>query len=279
MYTQTTLNCRGKLLDLESPVVMGIINLTPDSFFDGGRYLQPIDYLKQVEKMLEEGAKIIDVGGMSSRPGAEIISPQEEARRIIPALKEISKNFPEAIISVDTIRSEVAKQALEAGAHLVNDISAGRLDPTMYSMVGEASVPYILMHMQGLPANMQDNPSYQDILVEIIDFFIREIAILRSKGVIDIIIDPGLGFGKTIAQNFYLLQNLSAFKMLECPVMVGLSRKSMIYKTLEVNADEALNGTTALHMAALLQGASVLRVHDVKEAIETIELWKHLKMG
>ncbi len=273
---QRTINCKGMLLDLEEPRIMGILNVTPDSFYDGGRYEEESTLLKQAEKMIMEGVDIIDIGGMSSRPGAGIISVDEELKRTIPAIETIASNFPELIISIDTIRSQVALKAIEAGAHMVNDISAGQLDEKMYEVVAQMNVPYILMHMQGEPANMQKDPQYEDVVQEVLDFFIKETGKLRELGVKDIILDPGFGFGKTVSHNFQLLKNLEVFQILDCPVLTGVSRKSMINKVLKIKPEEALNGTTALHMVALLNGSKLFRVHDVKEAKQTIQLWQAL---
>lgn len=274
---QRTLNCRGRLLAMEKPVIMGILNVTPDSFFDGGRYLSGSTALSRVEQMLSEGAAIIDAGGMSSRPGASIIEEEEEKRRVLPVIEAIVQNFPEVILSVDTVRASVARAAVEAGARLINDISAGRLDKAMYETVAALGVPYILMHMQGRPETMQKNPVYEDVVQDILDFFIREVGVLRRLGVKDIILDPGFGFGKTIAHNYQLLKNLHVFNMMDLPVMAGISRKGMIYKLLGSTPEDALNGTTALHMIALQQGASILRVHDVKQAAEVIKCWQQLE--
>lgn len=275
-FQQTTLNCNGRLLDLSRPVVMGILNVTPDSFFDGGAYKSPDVQLRRVEAMLNDGATIIDVGGMSSRPGAPIIEVKEELRRVVPAVTCIVKRFPEAILSVDTIQSKVAREAINAGAAIINDISAGSLDPLMYQAIAELGVPYILMHMQGQPLQMQENPHYENVALEVLDFFIGEIGKLRALKVKDIIVDPGFGFGKTVAHNYELLNNMHTFKMLEVPILAGISRKSMICKVLKVNPSNALNGTTALHMIALQQGARILRVHDVKEARQCIQLFEQL---
>ncbi len=284
-----TLNVRSKLLDLSRPVVMGILNVTPDSFFDGGRYINPDSLLRQAEKMLLAGATLLDIGGASSRPGAVEVSAAEELDRVIPAIKAVLQEFPEALISIDTWRATIAQAAIQAGAALVNDISAGRLDNDLYPMIGSlnavqpdgsrrASVPYILMHMQGRPENMQQAPEYTDVVTEVLDFFIAEVARLRALQVTDIILDPGFGFGKTVEQNYRLLRHLPVFQqVLQLPVLVGLSRKSMICKVLKVNPGQALNGTTALHMVALQQGVPILRVHDVREAMEVIKLWEALQ--
>ncbi len=269
-----TINCGGRLLDLSDPIVMGILNITPDSFFDGSKYEKEDKSLAQVQKMLSEGASLIDVGGMSSRPGAEIISPQEELDRVLPVVESIKKHFPEAIISVDTWRWKVASQAVNSGATLINDISAGSLDQELWPNLASLNVPYILMHMQGDPKTMQSNPSYENVSLEIMDALSSGVTKLRSLGVKDIIVDPGLGFGKTIQHNFQILKDLKEFRILGCPVLVGLSRKSMIHKLLNVLPSEALNGTTASHIFALQNGANILRVHDVKEAKECIQIFK-----
>jgi dihydropteroate synthase len=274
--TQRTINCKGTLLDLAVPRVMGILNVTPDSFYDGGRYQEGEAILRQVEKMLTEGADMIDVGGMSSRPGAEIIEVEEELRRVIPAVEAISRRFPETIISIDTVRSRVAREAIGAGAQLVNDISAGKMDDEMYETVARLDVPYILMHMQGRPADMQKQPTYEDVVQEVLDFFIQETGQLRALGIKDIILDPGFGFGKSVEHNYRLLKNMEIFQVLDCPILTGVSRKSMINKVLNISPGEALNGTTALHMVALMNGSQLLRVHDVKEAKQTVRLWQAL---
>lgn len=272
-----TLNCKGRLLSLERPVVMGILNTTPDSFYDGGRHQNLDAALRQTEQMLSEGATIIDVGGMSSRPGAEQISIQEELRRVLPVTRAIAGRFPEAFISIDTVHAETAREAVAAGACMVNDISAGRLTEGMYETVAELEVPYILMHMQGRPETMQQQPQYEDVVREVLDFMIAEAGRLRAAGVKDILLDPGFGFGKTIAHNFQLLQNLHVMSILPYPVLAGISRKSMICRSLGIPPEEALNGTTALHVVALQQGARVLRVHDVTEAVQVIRLWELLQ--
>lgn len=277
LETRSTLNCKGKLLSLETPLVMGILNLTPDSFYDGGKYQQTAEILQQAEKMLTEGAAILDLGGMSSRPGAELISVDEELKRVLPAIDLILKHFPETILSIDTVQGDVAKRSVEAGARLVNDISAGRLDEALYPTLAALDVPYVLMHMQGTPQNMQQNPDYEDVVRELLDFFILQIGKLRLLGVKDIILDVGFGFGKTLQHNYQLLKNLHVFKILELPILTGLSRKSMVYKPFGGSAKTALNGTSALHMIALQQGSKLLRVHDVKEAVEVIKLWKQLE--
>ena len=271
-----TINCRGSLLLLEKPAIMGVLNVTPDSFFDGGRYSDAASVMRQAEKMVEEGASILDVGGVSTRPGAEMPDTDTELGRVIPVIQALSEVFPEVVLSIDTFRARVVKEAVAAGAAIVNDISAGKLDAELYATVAALQVPYVLMHMQQTPATMQQNPRYTNVVLEVSDFFIRETAILRSLGVRDIILDPGFGFGKLPEHNFQLLQHLDSFAFLELPLLAGVSRKSMIYKTLDVSPEAALNGTTALHMAALERGAQLLRVHDVKEARETIALFERL---
>jgi dihydropteroate synthase len=253
---------------------MGVINITPDSFFSGSRIQNKETVLQMVEKMFSEGAAVVDIGGQSTRPGSEKISVDEEMKRVMPAIELIMKENSSAIISIDTYHSKVAKEAVEAGAAMVNDISGGELDPGMLSTVADLKVPYVCMHMKGTPQTMQQNPTYEDVTLEVLDFFIRKIDECRQAGINDVIIDPGFGFGKTIAHNFQLLKNLQAFKMLDRPVLAGLSRKSTIYKTLGVTAEEALNGTTVLNTLALQNGANILRVHDVREACEAIKLFE-----
>jgi dihydropteroate synthase len=276
LHPKSTLNCNGQLIDLSEPIIMGVLNVTPDSFFDGGKYENVKALLQQVGKMISAGAMIIDVGGMSSRPGAEIINVSEELSRVIPIIKQIKEHFPTIIISIDTVRSEVARQSVAAGASIINDISAGSIDDQMFETVAELNVPYILMHMQGKPEDMQQDPDYQDVTKNVLDFFIEKIRELRALGVKDIILDPGFGFGKTIQHNYQLLQNFAIFKILDLSLLAGISRKSMIYKVLDSTPEEALNGTTVLNTLALERGAKILRVHDVKEAKETITLWKQL---
>jgi dihydropteroate synthase len=272
------INTGGTLLDLEIPRVMGILNITPDSFYGGSRYNSEREIVAAASGMLDEGADILDVGGYSSRPGASHISEEEEGRRVINAIKLLIKQFPAAIISVDTFRSQIAREAvLGAGAKIINDISGGDSDSNMFRTVEELNVPYIMMHMKGDPSTMQKNPVYDDIVADILKYFAEKIFILRSAGVKDIIIDPGFGFGKTTGHNFELLSRLSDLQVTGLPLMVGISRKSMIWKTLEITANEALNGTTALHAIALMKGADILRVHDVKEAVQAVRLVSKLK--
>ena len=269
-----TINCRGKLIDLSSPKVMGILNITPDSFYDGGHYASEKEVLLQVEKMLNDGADFIDVGGMSSRPSAEIVSADKELERILPYVINITKEFPQAIISVDTIHSGVAEKVLDIGVHLINDISAGRFDTGMLETVAKHQVPYIIMHMQGLPAYMQKEAFYNNVTTEVYDFLLKRIKACRNAGIVDTIIDVGFGFGKTIEHNYTLLKNLKYFSHLNLPMLAGVSRKSMICKVLGVNPDKALNGTTAVNTIALMNGANILRVHDVKEAKQIIDIFK-----
>jgi len=275
LHEQTTIVCKGKILDLATCKVMGILNITPDSFYAGSRAKGEAAILKKATQMLEEECHIIDIGGMSSRPGAAMISVEEELQRVIPAIELILKHFPETIISIDTFRAAVAKAAVEAGAGMVNDISAGNIDDQMFETVAALKVPYIMMHMQGTPETMQQNPQYENIITDILDFFVWKIEKLRTLGVLDIILDPGFGFGKTLQHNYQLLRFLHCFKLPGLPILAGVSRKSMIYKLLDTAAEKALNGTTALHMLCLQEGAKILRVHDVKEAVECIRLWKY----
>ncbi|TMI91546.1 MAG: dihydropteroate synthase [Bacteroidetes bacterium] len=268
-----TLNCKGRLLVIDKPIVMGIINATPDSFFAGSRFNSVNEIVVEAEKMLNDGANILDIGGQSTRPGSELISADEEIKRVIPAIKAITKINPEAFISIDTFYSKVAIAAVEAGASIINDISAGSMDNRMIATVAELKVPYILMHIKGTPQTMQQNSNYENVTLEVLDYFISKTHELQKAGITDLIIDPGFGFAKTIEQNFELLKNLSVFKMLDRAIMLGLSRKSTIYKTLGVNVSEALNGTTVLNTIGLINGASILRVHDVKEAKETVKLY------
>ena len=258
---------------------MGILNVTPDSFYDGGRYEQEKAILQQAEKMLTEGATILDIGGMSSRPNAAIIAVETELKRVIPAIESIVKRFPKALLSIDTVQSQVAKAAVEAGAAMVNDISAGSVDSALFQTVADLKVPYILMHIQGLPKNMQVNPNYQNVVQEVMDFFVKKLAHLKKLGIKDLLLDVGFGFGKTLEQNYQLLQNLNTFELFDEPMLVGISRKSMIYKPLNIKPIEALNGTTTLNTIALLKGAKILRVHDVKAAIEATKLVDCLKQN
>jgi dihydropteroate synthase len=270
-----TLNIRGRLLDLTIPKVMGILNVTPDSFYDGNVYKHQSSILSRVGQMLEEGASIIDVGGYSTRPGGAEISEREELDRIVPAVQAISKEYPGIIISIDTFRSGVARIACFEGASIVNDVSGGTLDPEMFQTISELNVPYILMHMRGTPLNMASQSNYQDVVLDVLKELQSRLKQVEDFGIKDIIVDPGFGFAKNINQNFELLNCLETFRFLSRPILVGLSRKSFIWKTLKLLADDALNGTTVLNTVALLKGASILRVHDVKEAVQAIELIKY----
>lgn len=272
------INVKGKLLDLSTPKVMGILNITSDSFYQGSRFNEEKDIIKAAVMMTEDGADILDVGGYSTRPGAQEILPEDEKSKVLKAIKLIYRELPEAVISVDTFRAEVAMEAVtDSGASIINDISGGESDPKMFSVVEKLNVPYILMHMQGNPRSMQDNPVYDDVVADILRWFGEKIFRLQSAGVKDIIIDPGFGFGKTIAHNFEMLHRLGDFSIAGLPVLVGISRKSMIWKTLKITADEALNGTSVLNSVALLNGADILRVHDVKEAVQCVKLIEKVK--
>ena len=271
-----SINCKGTLIDFDSPKVMGILNVTPDSFYDGGSYKNEKDILAQAEKMLNDGATFIDVGAYSSRPDAQDIHVEEECNRLIPVVELLLKNFPEVLLSIDTFRSKVAQEAVKAGAALINDISAGLLDAEMLPTVAKLQVPYILMHMRGTPQTMKGLTDYDNLIKEVLFYLSERVAAARALGLNDIIIDPGLGFAKTIAQNYKLLHATEKLQILDLPILIGLSRKSMITKTLGIDAKSALNGTTALNMVALQKGASILRVHDVKEAVETVRLYQAL---
>jgi dihydropteroate synthase len=268
-----TINAGGKLIDLSTPKVMGIINITPDSFYAGSRKPGVADALAEAEKMLAEGADFLDIGAYSSRPGADDVAEHDELYRLLPVVEAITENFPDALISVDTFRSTVAEAAIKAGAHIINDISGGQMDENMFATAARLQVPYILMHMKGTPKNMNQMAKYGDILVEVLDYFAQKYYQLKQLGVHDVIIDPGFGFAKTPEQSFSLMQHLSELRILGLPVLVGVSRKRMIYKLTGGSADTALNATTALHTIALMKGANILRVHDVKEAAEAIKIF------
>ncbi|TRO64013.1 dihydropteroate synthase [Christiangramia sabulilitoris] len=270
------INCKGNLIDLSMPKVMGIINITPDSFYSGSRASSDRDILSNAEKMLNEGATFLDLGAYSSRPGAVDIPVAEELKRILPAIELILKEFPQAILSIDTFRAEVARETLEAGAAIINDISAGKLDREMLPLIAEYQIPYIMMHMKGTPQTMKELNQYDDLTADILFYFSERIRAARDLGINDLIVDPGFGFAKNTAQNFELLSKLELFQSLELPVLVGVSRKSMIWKKLDISANEALNGTSVLNTAAILKGAGILRVHDVKEAMQTIKLTAEL---
>jgi dihydropteroate synthase len=272
-----TLNCKGQLIDLALPKVMGILNVTPNSFYDGGKFADEKALLNQVEKMLNEGSTFIDIGGYSSKPNAEFVSEEEELQRVIPIVTSIIQKFPETLISIDTFRSKVAKESIENGAAIINDISAGNLDENMMKTVAELQVPYSMMHMKGTPQTMQLLTQYENIVKEMMFYFSEKVAQARSFGINDLILDPGFGFAKTLEQNFEVLNKLELFKMLELPILAGISRKSMIYKTLETDAKNSLNGTTSLNTISLMKSAKILRVHDVKEAVECVKLYNLLK--
>ena len=269
-----TINCKGQLIDLSKPKIMGILNVTPDSFYDGGKFNSDKNILLQVEKMLINGATFIDLGGQSSKPNANTITVDEELKRVVWVVDLILKNFPETILSIDTFNSKVAQTCVENGAAIIKDISAGSLDDKMFETVAKLQVPYIMMHMRGNPKTMQKLTHYDDLVKDILFYFSEKIAIARSFGINDLIVDPGFGFAKTIEQNFELLSKLELFQMLELPILVGISRKGMIYKTLETDAENALNGTSVLNTIALTEGANILRVHDVKEAVECAKLFE-----
>jgi dihydropteroate synthase len=272
-----TINCKGNLIDLLTPKVMGIINLTPDSFYDGGKLGSEKEIIYQAEKMLKEGATFLDLGGYSSRPGAKFVSEADELNRVLPAVKTLIKEFPNVNLSIDTFRSKIAKTCIENGACMINDISAGLLDPQMLEVIANYQVPLVMMHMRGTPETMMLNTNYENLTNDILYFFSERIAKARALGINDIIVDPGFGFSKKLDQNFELFNDLELFSFLNTPILIGISRKSMIQKTLNISATESLNGTTALHAIALQKGVSILRVHDVKEAFETISLLQNLK--
>lgn len=271
-----TINCNGSLIDLTIPKVMGILNVTPDSFYDGGSYKNSSAILKQVDTMLNEGATFIDIGAYSSKPNAVHITEKEELQRLLPVIKLLTDAFPEILISIDTFRSKIAEECISAGACMINDISAGKIDANMMATIAKLKVPYVMMHMKGTPQNMQQNIYYEDLLKDILLYFSERIAAAKALGIIDVIVDPGFGFSKTTAQNFEILKHMELFKMFEKPLLVGFSRKSMIYKTLNASPADALNGTTVLNTLALQKNAAILRVHDVKEAHECIELTQQL---
>jgi dihydropteroate synthase len=269
-----TLHIKGQLVDLSTPLVMGILNLTPDSFYSKSRKERKSELLTSADQMLQEGAGILDLGAYSSRPGADHISEEEESKRILQGLKVVRQHFPEAIISVDTFRSQIARSCIENGADIINDISGGALDEAMWTVVSEYRIPYILMHMRGTPQTMTQQNQYEDLLGEIVYELQEKLYQCRKFGIADVIIDPGFGFAKNIRQNFELLKNLKELHILDCPILVGISRKSLIYKTFNSTPEYALNGTTALNMIGLMNGASILRVHDVKEAVECVKLYE-----
>lgn len=270
------MNCKGQLIDLSIPKVMGILNVTPNSFFDGGKYKNEAEIISQVDKMLSEDATFIDIGAYSSKPSAEFVTEQEEIERIVPVIELILKHFPETLLSIDTFRAAVAKASIESGAAIVNDIAAGELDDKMFEVIAKYNVPYIMMHMRGNPQTMQSLTQYDDIVKEMLFYFSEKVKHARSLGINDLILDPGFGFAKTTDQNYEVLQKMELFNLLELPVLAGVSRKSMIYKTLGNTAQEALNGTTVINTIALTKGAKILRVHDVKEAMECVTLFEKM---
>lgn len=272
-----TINCKGQLIDLSIPKVMGILNATPNSFFDGGKYNNEQAIINHVGKMLLEGADFIDVGAYSSKPNAEFVSEQEEIDRIVPVVQSILKHFPDTLLSIDTFRAKVAENCIENGAAIINDISAGNLDEFMFETIAKYNVPYIMMHMRGTPNTMQQQTEYTEFVKDIFFYFSEKIKKARSLGINDLIIDPGFGFAKTLEQNYELLQKMELFSMIDLPLLVGVSRKSMIYNELKISNQEALNGTTVLNTIALTKGAKILRVHDVKEAVECIKLFQKVK--
>lgn len=272
-----TINCKGNLIDLSTPKVMGIINLTPDSFYDGGKLTSEKEILLKAEQMLKEGATFLDLGAYSSRPGAQFVSEKEEIDRVLPVIKILLNEFPETLLSIDTFRSNVADESISAGASLINDISAGKLDDHMFKIIAQHQVPYVMMHMRGTPELMMKNTDYTDLTKEVLYYFSERIAKARSFGINDLIADPGFGFSKTLDQNYELFNDLELFRNLNVPLLLGISRKSMIQKKIKTTAANSLNGTTALHAIAIQKGASILRVHDVKEAFETINLLQNLK--
>jgi len=273
------INCKGQLIDLSVPKVMGILNVTPNSFFDGGKYKNEGEIISQVEKMLSEGATFIDIGAYSSKPSAEFVTEQQEIDRIVPAIELILKHFPETLLSIDTFRAAVAKASIESGAAIINDIAAGELDDKMFEVIADYNVPYIMMHMRGNPQTMQSMTQYEDIVKEMLFYFSEKVKKARSLGINDLILDPGFGFAKTTDQNYEVLQKMELFNLLELPVLAGVSRKSMIYKTLGNTAQEALNGTTVINTIALTKGAKILRVHDVKEAVECVTLMNKIGLS
>lgn len=271
-----SLNCKGQLIDLSTPKVMGILNITPDSFYDGGQFKDSKSILVQTEKLISEGATFVDVGAYSSRPGANFVSENEELHRIIPVAELILKHFPKTLISIDSFRANVIRECVNAGAVISNDISAGHLDDQMMKTIGELGIPYIMMHMRGTPQTMQNLTHYDHLITEIFSYFSEQVQLAKQHKIMDVVIDPGFGFAKTLSQNYELLGKLEFFQNLNCPILCGVSRKSMIYKTLNCLPKEALNGTTALNMVALMNGTNILRVHDVKEALECVKLFNQL---
>ncbi len=279
MLAHNSIKVKSRLLSPSPALVMGILNVTDDSFYDGGRYTNDAAVLRRAEQILSEGAAIIDVGAVSTKPGAADISVEEEWQRLEKPLELIAKHFPDAVVSVDTWRADIAQRSVEAGAAIINDVSGGTFDERMAEVVGRLQVPYVLMHTTAKPDKMQQQPLGEDMLLTMMQFFARQLAIFKEAGCVDLILDPGFGFGKTLEQNYFLMKNLSAFQIFECPILVGISRKSMIYKLLETSPDEALTGTVVLNTLALQQGASILRVHDVREAVEAVKVFNMYQMS
>ena len=279
MLAHNSIKVKSRLLSPSPALVMGILNVTDDSFYDGGRYTNDAAVLRRAEQILSEGADIIDVGAVSTKPGAADISVEEEWQRLEKPLDLIAKHFPDAVVSVDTWRADIAQRSVEAGAAIINDVSGGTFDERMAEVVGRLQVPYVLMHTTAKPDKMQQQPLGEDMLLTMMQFFARQLAIFKEAGCVDLILDPGFGFGKTLEQNYFLMKNLSAFQIFECPILVGISRKSMIYKLLETSPDEALTGTVVLNTLALQQGASILRVHDVREAVEAVKVFHMYQMS
>ena len=276
MHRHSTINARGHLLDMRAPLIMGVLNITPDSFYDGGAHDTVEDAVNHASNMIGEGAHIVDLGGMSSRPGSEIIDSAEEVDRIAPVIEGILKVQPKAIISIDTIHADTARVTMELGAHMINDISGGRYDEDIIAVAADFGAPFICMHMQGMPKTMQVEPVYNDVVHDVLQFFVERISVMREAGIKDVILDPGFGFGKTNTHNYELLEKLGVFRFLELPLLVGISRKSMICRVLNIAPKDALNGSTALHMLALQNGAGILRVHDVKAAVETVKIFQQI---
>jgi dihydropteroate synthase len=276
LQTKKYINCKGRLVSLETPIVMGILNITADSFFDGGKYNEVDKAVFQAEKMLADGATIIDIGAQSTRPGADMIGAEKELQLLMPMLNALVNRFPEAVFSIDTFHAQVAKEAVMAGVSIINDVSAGDDDTEMFDTVVGCKVPYIMMHKQGNSKTMQQNPTYNNVVLDIIDYFVPKVNALRRRGVADILIDPGFGFGKTMAHNYELLKKLRHFEILGVPILIGISRKKMIQNIIEQNAAHALNGTTVANTIALMNGANILRVHDVREAVEAVKIYNQI---
>lgn len=278
-FKSRTLNCQGQLLSLDSPVIMGILNVNPDSFYNPSKYTEEKMVLEAAESMIINGVSILDIGGMSSRPGSVTVDKKTEAQRVVPMIRTVKKHFPETLISIDTVHASIARESLEAGASIINDISCGKIDPGIHQVAADSNAPYILMHIQGLPETMQVNPQYENVTLAVMDFFVDKIKELNEMGVYNIILDPGFGFGKTLGHNYELLNNLHLFSQFGYPVLAGVSRKSMINRLIKTQPDTALNGTSVVHTLALQKGSDILRVHDVKEAREVITIMDYLESG